>query len=272
VTAFSRSQIITSQHDNCGFAAWVEDKQEYFAKLVDDKPFIIYGEWCGPGIQKGVAINGIPNRIFAVFGIRWINSDLFESHPLVLQKIIGDIPDLHVLPYFESTFVVPWEGPRDETEELLNRINSHVHNVEREDPWVKSTFGISGIGEGLVFYPINPGYAAFSSLTFKAKGAAHSVVAATKPVQYDATIVASLKEFADLVVTPARLEQARGIVNINDFTFEMKNIGAFMKWINQDILKECSVELDVSKLNRNDAMKACSLKARNWYMEESKKL
>lgn len=272
VTAFSRSQIITPQQDNCGFAEWVKSKQEYFAKLVEDKPFVIYGEWCGPGIQKGVAINGIPNRIFAVFGIRRIDNDTFESHPFVLENILYGIPDLYVLPYFGSTFIIPWEGTQDGTEEILNRINTYVHEIEREDPWVKSTFGISGVGEGLVFYPVNPGYHAFSTLSFKAKGEKHSIVARTKPVQYDATIVTSLNEFADLVITQERLEQAARFVGEGQLIFEMKNIGIFIKWINQDILKECVAELDASKLDKNDAMKVCSTKARDWYMEAAKKI
>lgn len=272
VTAFSRSQVITPQQDNCGFAGWVEGKREYFAKLADDKPFVIYGEWCGPGIQKGVAINGIPNRIFAVFGIRWVESDLFQSHPFVLGKRLEGIPDLYVLPHFESSFIISWEGTQEDTEEVLNRINAHVREVEREDPWVKSTFGISGVGEGLVFYPIDPGYKAFASLAFKAKGEKHSVVARTKPVQYNPTVVASLKEFADLVVTPTRLKQAARAVNGGELVLDMKNIGAFLKWINQDILKECESELEASKLDRSSATKACSSKARDWYMEAVKKV
>ena len=272
VTAFSRSRIITPQQDNCGFAEWVESKREYFAKLADDKPFVIYGEWCGPGIQKGVAINEIPNRIFAVFGIRRIDNDVFESHPFVLENILYGIPDLYVLPYFGSTFIIPWEGTQEGTEAILNRINTHVHEIEREDPWVKSIFNISGVGEGLVFYPINPGYHAFSTLSFKAKGEKHSIVARTKPVQYDATIVTSLNEFADLVITQERLEQAARFVGEGQLIFEMKNIGIFIKWINQDILKECVAELAASKLDKNNAMKACSTKARDWYMEATKKI
>ena len=272
VTAFSRSQVITPRQDNCGFAGWVEGKREYFAKLVEDKPFVIYGEWCGPGIQKGVAINGIPHRIFAVFGIRWVEGDRFQSHPFVLEKILGGIPDLYVLPHIKNTFIVPWEGNQEDTEEVLDRINTLVREIEEEDPWVKSTFGIPGVGEGLVFYPINPGYKAFSSLAFKAKGEKHSVVARTKPVQYDPTVVASLKEFADLVVTPVRLEQAARFAGGGELTFEMKNIGIFMKWINQDVLKECEAELEASKLDRGSATKACSSKARDWYMEEAKKI
>ena len=274
VTAFSRTQVITPQNDNCGFAGWTESKREYFSHLASDKPFVIYGEWCGKGIQKGVAINCIPNRIFAVFGVRWVDSDIFISHPVVLEKLLVGIPDVHVLPFFEGgvTFIVPWDGTQEDTEEVLGRINRHVREVEEEDPWVKSTFGISGVGEGLVFYPIDPGFKAYSSLTFKAKGEKHAVVAKTKPAQYDPTTVANLKEFADLVITHARLEQGCRSANGGNLTFDMKNIGSFLKWINQDIAKECEGELLASKLDRSLALKACSTQARDWYMEESKKI
>lgn len=275
VTAFSRSNIVTPQHDNCGFAAWVESRKEYFSSLVDDLPMVIYGEWCGPGIQKGVAVNGIPNKVFAVFGVRGIDNDIFISHPFVLEKMLAGIPDLHVLPYYGEfggkIFTVPWEGTSEETEQVVSYINKCVAEVEAEDPWVKSTFGVSGVGEGLVFYPINPGYKSFKNLSFKAKGEKHAVLSKTKPAQHDPTLAANLSEFAEIVVTPARLEQAVKIT-CGDDSFEMRKIGGFLKWINQDILKECSAELEGSKLDKNLAVKACSTKARDWYIEQAKKV
>lgn len=272
VTAFSRTQIITPQQDNYGFASWVDSKQEYFAKLADDKPFVIYGEWCGPGIQNRVGISKIPNRIFAVFGIRSLNDDHFESRAFVLESMLSSIPDLHVLPYFGSTIIIPWQGSKDDINEILNRINSQVCEIEREDPWVKSIFGISGPGEGLVFYPVGCSYKEFASLAFKAKGEAHAVVARSKPAQYDPTVTTSAKEFAELVVTLPRLQQAARFEADGELVFEMSRLGVFLKWISCDIIKECVAELEASKLDRSVAMSECVSKARNWYKAEAKKI
>lgn len=33
-------------------------------------------------------------------------------------------------------------------------MNRLVEAVDTEDPWVKETFGVSGTGEGIVWYPV----------------------------------------------------------------------------------------------------------------------
>jgi len=62
VLAQSRTQIIGPGGDNAGFAAWVESNQEEWKAAAAGKPMIFFGEWCGPGIMKGVAINKIPSK------------------------------------------------------------------------------------------------------------------------------------------------------------------------------------------------------------------
>src|ERR1700722_20890282 len=55
----SRTNIITPESDNAGFARWVMSHQNEWINLGnwgDRFGHILYGEWCGPGIQKGVAI------------------------------------------------------------------------------------------------------------------------------------------------------------------------------------------------------------------------
>ena len=52
-----RTQVITSEADNAGFAAWVEKNGSYFSQLKGNSHLTIFGEWCGSGIQKGVAIS-----------------------------------------------------------------------------------------------------------------------------------------------------------------------------------------------------------------------
>ena len=57
VVAQKRTEIITSEADNAGFAAWVEKNISYFSQLKGNSHLTIFGEWCGSGIQKGVAIS-----------------------------------------------------------------------------------------------------------------------------------------------------------------------------------------------------------------------
>ena len=73
VAAQKRTEIITSEADNAGFAAWVEKNVNYFSQLKGDSHITIFGEWCGSGIQRGVAISQLERKVFAVFcnSIRW---------------------------------------------------------------------------------------------------------------------------------------------------------------------------------------------------------
>ena len=70
----SRSQIITPENDNAGFAKYVQEHQRRFELLAKDLEnsapgadgFVVYGEWCGQGIQKGVAISQTPEELHRV--------------------------------------------------------------------------------------------------------------------------------------------------------------------------------------------------------------
>lgn len=64
VRAGSKNRWLTpgKTTDNFGFAAWVEENQEYLATLLG--PGHHYGEWFGRGIQRGY---GLTTREFALF-------------------------------------------------------------------------------------------------------------------------------------------------------------------------------------------------------------
>jgi hypothetical protein len=36
----------------------------------------------------------------------------------------------------------------------VDEMNRLVEAVDTEDPWVKETFGVTGTGEGVVWYPV----------------------------------------------------------------------------------------------------------------------
>lgn len=283
VTAFSRTQIITPDNDNEGFAKWVFENKDKFSKLrpsTEEMSVVVYGEWCGKGIKKGVAISNIDKKIFAVFATRYIHPTLGQviTCPDNLQTwfstLIGNMPDLEVIPWFKNgqQFYVDWLGDADQLTPALDNINKLVEEVENCDPWVLDQFGVKGVGEGLVFYPITNDYESFCSLTFKAKGEKHQILSKNKPVQIDATVTNSLNEFAELVITQSRLEQGAYEVNNGVLGFSYQNIGPFLAWINQDIIKEAQAELEASSLDKRLALKACSDRARAMYLNELKKL
>jgi len=74
----SRSRLITPDNDNNGFAFFVHSHEEVFRKLCEDAKVaegtqpIIYGEWCGKGINKGCAIHNEEKKFFTIFGVKQI--------------------------------------------------------------------------------------------------------------------------------------------------------------------------------------------------------
>lgn len=70
IAAQSRTRIITPENDNYGFAKWVNVYREDLLKL---GPGYHFGEWWGPGIQRGY---GVAKKTFSLFNTsRWIESE-----------------------------------------------------------------------------------------------------------------------------------------------------------------------------------------------------
>lgn len=82
----SRNNVITPDSDNAGFARYMTDTvgidtlkanfTEFYTKnaLSPNVPVVIYGEWCGSSIQKGVALCQLP-KMFVVFAVRYGTED-----------------------------------------------------------------------------------------------------------------------------------------------------------------------------------------------------
>lgn len=284
VWAQSRERVITPGDDNMGFAAWAEKaveaaKTDFLRTITDDlRDVVIFGEWCGPGVMRGTAINQAPKRIFAVFAASAIANgeptDTLIVEPDDLNMLAAALPDTHVLPWDGEPFEMDVLAPAEELAVSLDAVNARVLEVEQEDPWVKKVFGASGIGEGVVYYPLHhhAGRENFKNLAFKAKGEAHKNVARAKPAQVDPAVAAGASDFAGMVLTPARLEQGARSAAGGEFRCEMRLIGPYLAWVLKDVQKECETELEASKLTWKQVQKAVSDRARDWYIEQAKRL
>jgi len=145
VRAQSRSQEITDGH--MGFATWLDDNTAVFNDV--DVGTSVYGEWCGPGVQRGVAVTQIDRKVFAVFAAR--RGDVIVTCPQALRDMLRPHPDVFVLDWHTESFVLDFANVDDDT---VQHLNTQVADIEAEDPFVKAQFGISGVGEGLVLYPL----------------------------------------------------------------------------------------------------------------------
>lgn len=270
----SREEIITPEKDNAGFARWVSENKDYFLSIKTEEPIIVFGEWCGQGIQKRCSISQIDKKIFAVFAIQYDQE--FDINPETIRKVLPEHNQVYVL-WFNDEIVLNYEN-----QELLSaqaeEINKLIFQIEDCDPWVKSVFGIEGLGEGLVYYPISEcrivdekilvDRSFYKDYVFKAKGEKHAVVKTKAPVQIDPEVAKNIDEFVEMFVTENRLEQFSTKVG----GFDVKKTGLFLKAFNDDVIKESTAELEASGLTWKDVSSAVSTKARNWYIEQTKKL
>lgn len=271
LVAQSRTAILTPTSDYKGFAAWVHAHAAWFASL--QPGIVVFGEWCGPGVEKGMAISAVADKVFAVFAVRDGDRVIHDPDELRARLPAAGAPaNLHVLPWEDDEFVVDY-GSRAALDAVAQALNERIAGVEREDPWVKRTFGISGLGEGLVLYPLEVDGAAASAdpeslarLMFKAKGEKHRTAGTKTAVQVDASVVGSVAEFVALMVTEARLQQ--GVATACGGAIEPAHTGKFLAWVTADVRKESSAELAASGLTWQQVEKAVQQRARAWYLAQ----
>ena len=209
-----------------------------------DNVVAVYGEWCGQGIQKGVAISAL-TKMFVIFSIN-VNGNWIDGKTLPSMKFEGaGIYDINDFTNYEC--LIDFEQP-----ELAQAwLAAITENVENECP-VGATFGVIGVGEGVVWRCADSGYNS-SEYWFKVKGEKHSATKVKTLAAVDVDSIKLVTDFVSAAVTENRLEQGlKNIVNEQKKTFEMGSIGDFIRWVYNDIIKE---ESDVIEQNLIDKKK-----------------
>ncbi len=270
IVAQSRTSLLSPEADYKGFAAWVRRHEAYFQALPTG--VVVFGEWCGPGVEKGMAISAASSKLFAVFGAQLGGRIAYEPDELrALLPEAGAPGELHVLPWEGEAIRIDY-GSRPALDAAAAELNGRVAEVEREDPWVRRTLGISGLGEGLVFYPVGVDGApppadpeGLAQLMFKAKGEKHRTAGTKTAAAVDAAVVASVDELVALMVTEARL--AQGVSEVGGR--EPRLTGKFLEWIAADVRKESVAELEASGLTFAQVEKAVRARARAWYLSDT---
>lgn len=285
--AQSRSQFI----DRSGMGRIVFEKNEaYWKSLVvpgGPQVFTVYGEYCGKGVQKGVALAQLNTVFMAVFGIDMggrLVVEPAEIEAFLTKNGTVKLPgDVLVLPWYEKTFELDLSEDTAEkmaeVEKVLEQIDVEVRKIDSLDPWVEQVFKVTGPGEGLVLYPVTfleqvnpvPEYhtiarETFGHLAFKAKGEKHRVVAAQKSVTVAPEKAAGAEAFAKLMCPEPRLEQGASTVG----GYDPKLVRDFLAWIIKDVQKEGQHELEASKLTWRDVTGPINKLASAWYLQKAK--
>ncbi len=271
--AQSRTQVITPQSDNMGFAKWVDSTKSYWASISRPLPITVFGEWCGAGIMKGTAISQIGKKVFAVFAIavEEVNGQqTLITHPDALSDILNTpCENVHVLPWYGEEVTIDFSKP-SQLLEVVEKLNKVVEEIEPSDPWVKSVFGVEGTAEGVVYYP-KAGLAQvmkeYGDFAFKAKGDKHKTVKSKEAVQIAPEVAANVDAFVNMFVTEARCEQGLAAIGV---PLEMKNVGNFLKWIAKDVKKESIAELEASNLSWEDVQRQVQGAGKTWFINKCK--
>lgn len=269
----SRERILSYEADNAGFYSWGQYNavvlKEFYNTIakscnIEHDSFYIYGEWFGASIQKGVAVSQILEKKFGIFKMVFVKGEVetvidpVNWHGFINAKL----PVVFAIDYAVKPHTI--EIDFSEPHLVQNRLLELTLAVEEECP-IGKYFGVSGIGEGIVWATTDLD----NIPKFKTKGSAHSVSKVTTVRELTDSEIASkanADEFVESYCTVNRMEQ--GITKLGEMGLlvDIKNMGAYLRWIGNDILTECHDVLVVSFIERKDVMPRISDKARDWFL------
>lgn len=260
----SREQIITPEKDNYGFARWASELTSDDIAIIKSnflgRNVICHGEWVGKGVQKSVGISEIAEKSWFVFAAQDIETE--EWLDIREWTFPYRVYNIYNYPTFEIDIDFESSG------EMINKINEWVLEVEKECPVAKH-FGISGVGEGIVWRPLDSKYSD-PRFIFKTKGSEHANSHVKKLATVDVERVASIQEFCNKVLDNERLEQGFRYLLESGKDQNLTSLGDFIRWIVGDILKEESESMSASNITEKELGKVVQLQARRWFFERLK--
>lgn len=265
----SRNRILGVDSDNYGFAAFVEANKDainaIFDKIISPikgATITLYGEWCGRGIQSNVAVGQLDPH-FVIFNVKFNGAynELYYPLPDYIQDNDAGIYNIFQIPHYEVT--VDFQSP----DPAIHTVNELTDAVEENCPWGKF-MGVDGIGEGIVWVP--RAHPEISDLWFKTKGAKHSGAShKVRGIKAKMSVekANSIAECLEIVLPDMRLQQGVTYLKENHYELEHKSIGAFLKWVSQDVLKEEIDTIVENGLEWKDMHKPINTRARNYFLE-----
>ncbi len=271
----SRERELSSESDNAGFCNAMLNHEVFLDKLMNlirysenienSTEVAIYGEWCGGNIQQGVAINGL-DKMFVIFAIGigneenryWIRPSSSEFDKILNPNFLPK-PFYNINMFSSYTVEVDFNHP----ERAQNMFVELTLEVEEQCPAGKY-FGITGIGEGLVWHCAEKDMAS-SDFVFKTKGEKHSASKVKTIAAVDVEKLAAMNSLVDFILTGNRLEQM-----VEGIEVDTKNIGEFIKKCMNDCVKEESDTITQNGYTTKEFCNAATKKAKLWFINKTK--
>lgn len=276
----SRNNVLSEEKDNYGFYKWIHDKsridilKEYVREALENFPLdsddrvVIYGEYCGKGIRPDVAIGQLP-KMFIPFQIKILTNQYDPVsglgqvliNPQNMPKLENHDANLFSINIFDTQELEIDFNESTKYPDILNEIAKKT--VTECD--IAKHFGVTGLGEGYVFYSMDP---YFSDLMFKVKNEKFEVNYSPKIKQNAVEIdITAEKEFVEFVVTEARLKQGIEFIREKHNSLHGKFTYDFMQWVTDDVLKEESDIIQKNNLDKKVILKLINQKAAKFFKD-----
>lgn len=252
----SHKRVICVGDDNYGFAAWMQDR---VALLPIEEGCTLYGEFCGQGIQKGVAISELP-KMFVAFGYKDAEGNWKNIHGFSPEANSMNMWSINQFPKYGIH--IDFSNP----EASIEKLTQITEEVERECP-VGKYFGVSGVGEGVVWTCMS-----IPELRFKVKGEKHSSSKVKVLASVDIERVNSLKALVDSVLSENRMQQMYDEMVAEYGEFGNEKLGEFLKRCISDCIKEESDTISASGFEIKDFTKKAPDVAKAWFFKEGASL
>ena len=267
----SREHVITPTQDNAGFAFFAESKRGMFQSLFDQLcsqhnidlsdglTLTIFGEWCGSGIQRGVAVANLPKSFF-IFGAKVSSPDPEFVSYWIDSSALSSPEDriFNVEHYDKYSIDIDFNTPQL----VQNALKEITDKVEAECP-ISKAFGIKGVGEGVVW----KGQYKDNTYRFKVKGEKHSVSKVKVLASVDVEKLNSVTAFVDYVVTQNRFDQAVNVIFGSAENADITKMGDLIRWVVNDVVKEEGDTLVASGLEPKDVNRHISDRTRKMFFD-----
>lgn len=274
----SRNNIITPEKDNAGFAKFIHANLDVFKESLldlaremdidlEEYSLLIYGEWCGGNIQKGVSISGL-EPMFVAFSARAVRKGDMEhkDHVWISPLFIVGNPDVqyyNITDYGYELLTIDFHNADASNAKLHELTNA----VEEECPVGKAFGRVKGedntIGEGIVWVAIYNK----QMIAFKVKGEKHSNTKVKKLPVVDEEKQSLVHQFVnEYACTPSRLQQIFDEVmdTINGGQPDIKKTGHFLKALVSDTMQEEHAQLEEMGLKVKDVTGTISRVGKEW--------
>jgi hypothetical protein len=242
-------------------SAYVLLSSRNWIQIYTDLP-IVAGEWVGPKVQTGVALEQFEKKVFVIVACNisnfWVPiekyHDLHNEAKGIYNISRGRFQDL-------TMDVMKPEVAKEEIMRLTLL-------VENECPFSK-TFSKTGTGEGIVWVPEQP-LGADPKFWFKSKGEKHRI-SNTENLPMDkkartADAKTKAKSFAEHAVTENRLKQ--GLDYLREMGIDKKDAEEqFLAWLYKDVTVEEKILLQERGIDYNFLKVSVREIGHAWYKE-----